>query len=202
MGGYKSSSARSTPKERASRNTSKRREAGISPRCGQFDTVDSDTPKPEARISDPRWPGSAPSKRSITSRGVSMSDVLSRTEMKCNLKMRCFDNPPKSMLRMRDRARRHKMDSMGKKGSGEQFGGRLRLAREALGHSSAAAFAKNLDWNAQTYRQYERGERFPGFSELHQLAQAGVSFNWLFLAIPPAVTTVHPLHPCKPAQTA
>ena len=70
------------------------------------------------------------------------------------------------------------------------FGARLKLAREALFDGSAKDFAKSLDLNPQSYRNYERGDRYPDDDVVRKLALRGVSLQWLFLAEKPMIDPI------------
>lgn len=61
------------------------------------------------------------------------------------------------------------------------FGRRLKMAREALFDGDARAFARSIGLNDQTYRNYERGDRYPDDKTVRILAEEGISLHWLFL---------------------
>ena len=68
-------------------------------------------------------------------------------------------------------------------------GARLKAARLALTNDSAEDFARSLDINAQTYRNYERGERKLGYDAIKAIADAGISLDWLFIGLKPMLVT-------------
>lgn len=76
---------------------------------------------------------------------------------------------------------------MPKKHPYKDFGDRLRTAREALGYKKAAPFARALEFHEGSYRNYERGDRFPPLSELHRILDAGISLEWLIRGTAPAL---------------
>ena len=78
-----------------------------------------------------------------------------------------------------------------------EWGRRLKKARQALVGNSAAEMARQLGWKAQTYRNYERGDRKPeDYDRIRQLGEVGISLDWLFLGRHPMLIA------WKPEKTA
>lgn len=170
-----SSSDNSRPCSRARRSKAKCRRDGI-PRSGQFRIVDSERPS--------RPPiSSKPPNRIIKSVVVGMRNRLSHIGTNCNPDMGLFIKSAKLLKGMTFLGQNGTMWDMPRKRKKEDeaFGQHLRAARTALFGSSAAGFARQVGINEQTYRNYERGDRKPGFKELRKFATAGISLNWLFL---------------------
>ncbi len=179
-----SSSDSSTPCSRAKRSNGMCKRAGM-PRSGQLRTVDSERSS-NAPIS------SKPPNRIIKSVVVGMGNNVSQFGMKGNLKSGCPQNLLSSCKIMTFHAKDGTIPNMDsrKKHPYADFGRRLKQARIALVGGSAAGFARNIEMNEQTYRNYERGDRRPSFVELTIFANKGISLNWLFLAIHPMLVSV------------
>ena len=64
----------------------------------------------------------------------------------------------------------------------EAFGARLADSRKALSDKKAGPYAKSIGLNAQTYRNYERGDRRPNQKALEIFVDEGMSLNWLYIA--------------------
>lgn len=71
-----------------------------------------------------------------------------------------------------------------------EFGRRLEQAREALFDGDAEEFAKEIDLVPHSYRNYERGDRYPNESVIRKLALRGISLEWLFLAEKPMIDAI------------
>ena len=77
---------------------------------------------------------------------------------------------------------------MGRAKPWQSFGGRLKLARQALVDGTAEDFARQVGFKPQTYRNWERSDRCPREPEkIAALAREGISLDWLFLGEKPMI---------------
>ena len=171
-----SSSDSSTPCSRAKRIKGKCSRDGM-PRSGQLRTVDSESPS-KTPIS------SKPPNRIIKSVVVAMRNKISHIGTNCNPEVGCFGDLARCSNLMLFRRDCGKMGNMPRQRTKEdvEFGKRLKAARIALTDQKAAPFARSMELNPQTYRNYERGDRRPGRKALEAFDDKGISLYWLFLA--------------------
>lgn len=153
---------------------------------GQLLTLDRSRPQATATAS-------APPKRRISSDPGFIPDGVSHCGIFVNPNMRYTQKSQKGTTQVtgkRALATILKMPARAKNYPHQEAGGRLKVARLALGFESAKDFANYINVNAQTYRNWERGERQLDYETMHLLADIGVNLNYVVSGIAPAILPV------------
>lgn len=98
--------------------------------------------------------------------------------MNYNPDMRCFAKKVKLPPRLHPKLGGRTIQAMSQAPKYQACGERLADSRKALGYASAAAFARVLGLSGQTYRNFERGDRFPDPEQLAQFHDAGIGLTY------------------------
>ena len=185
-----SSPVRTTPRSAATARSLKCHFPGTRPNHDQLPTVDAGMPNSPASFFGP------PNRDTISETSV-IDATISRLWTFVNPKSGCpdygctgarlVDNAGMSAVAKKQPAKPRQPKSPKVKAEErllrKQMGARLKEAREEAGYQTAEDLAKAIGKNAQTYRNYERGDAGITQKVMIALVQLGISIDYLYLGI-------------------